>query len=302
MRIGLQVPSFTWGGGPASLGATLADIATRAESHGFDSLWVMDHFFQIPGVGPAEADMLEGYTALAFAAGHTSRIRLGTMVTGVTYRHPGILVKTATTLDVLSGGRAYFGIGAAWFDREHAGLGVPFPPLKERFERLEETLRIARQMWSDDDGPFEGSHYRLAEALCVPQPASRPRPPILIGGRGEKKTLRLVAKYADASNIGVPLNDEGVDILRQKYAVLREHCERENRDYSEIEKTALVTLWLAREPQSRGAWLVPGQAVEFLAKFRAAGVDHVIMNMAQVERPETLALVAETVLPATARM
>lgn len=302
MRIGLQVPYFTWAGGPAAIGETLADVATRAEAHGFDSFWVMDHFFQIPGVGPAEADMLEGYAALAYVAGKTSKIRLGTMVTGVTYRHPGILVKTATTLDVLSGGRAYFGIGAAWFDREHGGLGVPFPPLRERFERLEEALRIAKQMWSDDDGPFEGTHYRLAETLCVPQPVSRPHPPILIGGQGERKTHRLVAKHADASNIGVPLSDDGVEILRRKYAVLREHCDRDGRNYDTIEKTALVTLWLAREPQSRGAWLVPEQAIDMFAKFRAAGVDHVIMNMAHVERPETLALVAESVLPAVRQM
>lgn len=302
MRIGLQVPHFTWEGGSPALAGRLADIAVRAEAHGFDSFWVMDHFFQIPGVGPADADMLEGYSALAYIAAKTSRMRLGTMVTGVTYRHPGVLVKTATTLDVLSGGRAYLGIGAAWFDREHAGLGVPFPPLRERFERLEEALRIARQMWSDDDGPFQGRHYRLEETLCVPRPVSRPHPPILVGGSGERVTLRLVAKYADASNISVPFNDDGLAMARHKLAVLREHCEREGRDYGAIEKTLLMTLWLAREPQSRGAWLLPAQAVEMFGKFRGIGFDHVIMNMAQVEHPDRLALVAEAVLPAVRGM
>src|SRR5438105_4359668 len=185
MRIGLQVPYFTWPGGPEKLGETFANVARGAEDAGFASLWVMDHFFQIPNVGAAENEMLEGYTALAFAAAKTSKIKLGTMVTGATYRHPGILVKTATTLDVLSGGRAYFGIGAGWFEREHLGLGVPFPPMKERFERLEEQLQIALQMWDDSNGsngPFEGKHYRLAETLNHPQAISQPHPPILIGG------------------------------------------------------------------------------------------------------------------------
>src|SRR5499426_3993299 len=201
MRIGLQIPIFTWPGGAAALSAKLREIATTAETAGFDSLWLMDHLFQIPMVGAAEQEMLEGYAGLSWLAGVTKRVKLGTMVTGVTYRHPGVLVKTVTTLDVLSGGRAYLGIGAAWFEREHLGLGVPFPPLAERFERLEEALRIAKQMWSGKVGPFEGRHYRLAEALCVPRPLSRPHPPILIGGMGERKTLRLVARHADACNL-----------------------------------------------------------------------------------------------------
>src|SRR5579863_9513184 len=198
MRIGLQVPNFTWSTDQGSLGDTFAIIAQRAERAGFFSLWVMDHFFQIPGVGPAEHEMLEGYSALAFAAGRTQRIKLGTMVTGVTYRYPGLLVKTATTLDALSHGRAYFGVGAAWNEEEHNGLGVPFPPLSERFERLEETLQIALQMWSGNEKAFQGKHYQLACLLNSPQSVQRPHPPILIGGGGERKTLRLVAKYADA--------------------------------------------------------------------------------------------------------
>ncbi len=296
MKIGLQVPWFTWPGGAERLGETFGDVARRAEDAGFASFWVMDHFFQLPGLGQAENDMLEGYTALAFAAAKTSKIRLGTMVTGVTYRHPGILVKTATTLDVLSGGRAYVGVGAAWFEREHLGLGVPFPPLKERFQRLEEALRIAHQMWNPDaNGPFEGKHYRLAETLASPLPLSKPHPPILIGGRGEKKTLRLVAKYADASNIPVGFDDNGVQEFRRLASVLREHCDGEGRTYDEIEKTTLGTLWVS--PERRGdRWLEPEAALERLRKFGEAGVDQAIFNMPNVDRPETLEYIARNVI------
>ncbi|GAA1005897.1 LLM class F420-dependent oxidoreductase [Acrocarpospora pleiomorpha] len=179
--------------------------------------------------------MLEGYACLGFVAGQTRNLRLGLLVSGVTYRHPGLLAKIVTTLDVLSGGRAMFGIGAAWYDREHEGLGVPYPPLAERFERLEETIQIVRQMWSENDGPYDGAHYRLAETINVPQPLQRPRPPILIGGAGEKKTLRLVAKYADACNIFAM----GPEVVKSKLDVLAQHCEIEGRDYSTIQKTIL---------------------------------------------------------------
>jgi F420-dependent oxidoreductase-like protein len=294
MRIGLQVPYFTWLEGPP-LGETFGAVAERAEEAGFDSLWVMDHFFQIPGVGPVEFDMLEAYTTLGFAAARTSRVKLGAMVTGVTYRHPGVLVKTVTTLDALSGGRAYFGIGAAWFDREHEGLGVPFPPLRERFERLEEALRIAKQMWGDENGPHEGKHYRLKETLCVPQPVSKPHPPILIGGRGEKKTLRLVAKYGDAWNMGTSFNADGVADFRRLSAVLREHCEREGRPYDAIEKTILTTLMVRID--GGGRWLAPVQAIEQFAAFAEAGVDQVIVNMPHVEAAGTLHLLGSAVIP-----
>jgi len=299
MRIGLQVPYFTWLDGPP-IAEHFGAIAQRAEAAGFDSLWVMDHFFQIPGVGPVEYDMLEAYTALGFAAGKTSRIKLGAMVTGVTYRHPGVLVKTVTTLDVLSLGRAYCGIGAAWFDREHAGLGVPFPALRERFERLEEAVQIACQMWSEDNSPFAGKHYALAETLCVPQPVSRPHPPILIGGRGEKKTLRLVAKYGDAWNMGTSFNADGVADFRRLSGVLREHCEREGRPYGAIEKTVLSTLMVRTGGGER--WLTPGQAVEQLEAFAAAGVDQVIVNMPRVEAPATLELLGAAVVPAAHKL
>src|SRR5512147_2014024 len=183
MKIGLQVPNFTWPGGPQEIGSKLAGIARAADEAGISSLWVMDHFFQIGrpnnpgGLGPAEDEMLEGYSALSYMAGFTQKVMLGTMVTGVIYRYPGILIKTVTTLDVLSGGRAYLGVGAAWNEREALGLGVPFPAPKERLERLEETLQIARQMWSDNNGPYHGKYYQLEETLCNPQPLSKPHPP-----------------------------------------------------------------------------------------------------------------------------
>ncbi|HXW00278.1 MAG TPA: LLM class F420-dependent oxidoreductase, partial [Anaerolineae bacterium] len=200
MRIGLQIPSFTWPGGAAEIGPRLAEIAKTADEAGFYSLWVMDHFFQIDMIGPPDDPMLESYAALSYLAGITRRAKLGTLVTGVTYRHPGILVKTVSTLDVVSGGRAYLGIGAAWNEREAVGLGAPFPPIKERFERLEETLQIARRMWANNREPYQGQYYHLTEPINNPQPLSRPHPPILIGGMGENKTLRLVAQYADACN------------------------------------------------------------------------------------------------------
>ena len=201
MKIGLQVPSFTWPGGPEQISAKLAEIARVADDSGFYSLWVMDHFFQIRGVGPHDNAMLEGYSTLGYMAALTTRVKLGTLATGVIYRYPGILVKTATTLDVLSNGRAYFCIGAAWNEQEAKGLGVPFPAIGVRFELLEEALQIAKQMWSANNGPYHGKHNHLEETLCSPKPVSEPHPRILIGGSGERKTLRLVAQYADACNI-----------------------------------------------------------------------------------------------------
>ncbi|MGB8385522.1 MAG: LLM class F420-dependent oxidoreductase, partial [Dermatophilaceae bacterium] len=201
MRLGFHIVNFTLPGGPADLGDTLARTARAAEEIGADNLSVMDHYFQLEGAGGATQPMLEGYTTLGFLAGNTSTVELQLLVTGVTYRHPGLLAKIVSTLDVLSRGRAVLGIGAAWYEREHRGLGVPYPPIAERFERLEETLQIVLQMWGPDDGPFTGKHYQLAETLNVPQSVSTPHPPIMIGGQGERKTLRLVAKYADACNL-----------------------------------------------------------------------------------------------------
>jgi F420-dependent oxidoreductase-like protein len=293
MRLGLQIPNFTWTGGSEALAERLRAIAQAADEGGFASLWVMDHFFQIPPVGPAEIDMLEGYSALSFLAAATRRVRLGTLVTGVTYRHPGVLVKTVSTLDVLSGGRAMLGIGAAWFEREHRGLGVPFPPLRERFERLEEALRIAKQMWSGQAAPFEGRHYRLAETLCVPRPLSRPHPPILIGGMGERKTLRLVARYADACNLFVYA---GVDAVRQKLDVLRRHCDAERRDYDAIERTTLSTVHLAPGKQS------PAEVIRELSELARAGVQHAIVNLPNVQEITPIETLAKEVVPAIAAL
>jgi F420-dependent oxidoreductase-like protein len=237
MNLDLHVPRFTWPDGPAAIGPTLTTLALTSEALGVRTLSVMDHWFQMEAFWPAEEPMLEGYTTLSFVAAKTERLRVRLLVGGVTYRHPGLLAKTITTLDVLSGGRAELGLGAAWYEREHRGLGVPFPPVAERFERLEETLRICQQMWSDDNGPFHGVHYELAETLCSPEPVSSPRPRILIGGGGEKKTLRLVAQYADACNI---FGD--ATVIAHKLDVLRRHCDNVGRDYDDIEVTTLVNV------------------------------------------------------------
>ncbi|WP_329129495.1 LLM class F420-dependent oxidoreductase [Streptomyces sp. NBC_01476] len=236
MELGLHIADFTWTGGAPRLGADLARAAREAEAAGIARLTVMDHLWQITGVGPTEHEMLEAYTTLGFLAAHTERVLLHTLVTGVVYREPGLLAKQITTLDVLSGGRGGLGIGAAWFEGEAKGLGLPFPPTAERFERLEETLQICLQMWGDDESPYEGKHYRLERTLNVPAPLSSPHPYLLIGGAGERKTLRMVAQYADACNIfGGPEAGHKLDVLR-------EHCQTLGRDYDSIEKTTLLTV------------------------------------------------------------
>jgi F420-dependent oxidoreductase-like protein len=292
MKVGLQIPYLSWPGGAPALGADLANIARTAEDAGFDSIWMMDHFFQIPGVGRPEQEMVEGYTTLGYIAGVTKRVGLGTLVTGVTYRHPGILVKQVTTLDVLSGGRAWLGIGAAWFEQEHLGLGVRFPPLKERFERLEEALQIAHQMWNDDNnGEFNGVHYQLKETLNVPQALQKPHPRILIGGGGEKKTLRLVAKYADACNL---FSMAGPDFIRHKLDVLREHCEREGRNYDDILKTVYVVMNPGADGENTGAM------VEQFGGFAEMGVGMVMGAVAGVETLKPLEAIGRDVIPQVA--
>lgn len=288
MRIGLQIPSFTWPGGADALAGRLVDIAQVADEGGFASLWVMDHQFQIPNVGPAEHDMLEGWSALSFLAAYTERVKLGTLVSGITYRHPGILVKTATTLDVLSEGRAIFGVGAAWFEREHHGLGIPFPPKRERFARLEEALQIAKQMWSDDDGEFRGQFSHLQETLCVPRPLQRPHPPILIGGMGEQKTLRLVAEYADACNL---FTHAGVDEVRRKLAVLAEHCHALGREYDEIQRTSLGTIQLGPEHQSSA------DVIAHCRELADAGIQQAIFNLPDVHEVTPVERLAREVVP-----
>jgi len=235
MQVGIHFMNFTLPGGAASLRAAVGDTAVAADEAGVAWFTAMDHWFQMEHFASAHDPMLEGYSVLNFVAAKTERLRLGLLVTGVTYRHPGLLAKTVTTLDVLSGGRAFLGIGAAWYEREHHALGVPYPPVAERFERLEEALQIFEQMWSDDEGPFEGKHYQLAETINVPQALQSPRPPILIGGGGEKKTLRLVAQYADACNLFGSSPEE----VGHKLDVLRAHCDALGRDYDAIQKTII---------------------------------------------------------------
>lgn len=240
MRVGVHLVNFGLPAGAAAIGPVMAEAGRAAEEAGLDNVSVMDHYFQMEGMGlgDAPAPMLEAYTTLGFLAAHTTTVELQALVTGVTYRYPGLLAKIVTTLDVLSGGRAMLGIGAAWYEREHVGLGVPFPPLSERFGRLEETLQIVHQMWSDSDGPYEGEYYRLAETICSPPPLTRPHPPIMIGGSGEKKTLRLVARYADACNL-FARPDTGPDAVKAKLDVLAAHCSNEGTDVARIRKTIL---------------------------------------------------------------
>ncbi len=265
MQLDLHVSRFDWAGSPEGIGPGVSRLATTAEHLGVRTLSFMDHWFQMEWFAPAEDPMLEGYTALAFVAGRTQRLRLRLLVTGITYRHPGLLAKIVTTLDVLSGGRAELGLGAAWYEREHRGLGVPFPPLAERFERLEEGLQICLQMWSDDNGPYHGTHYQLEETLCVPAPVSRPRPRILVGGSGEKKTLRLVAAYADACHLF-----GGPDVVAGKLEVLRRHCDTVGRDPAEIEVTASIGMV---PPET-----TTDEVLRIAEGFAAIGVDTVMLG------------------------
>nr|WP_305786894.1 LLM class F420-dependent oxidoreductase [Actinoplanes lichenis] len=286
MKLGLHISDFTWPNGPSRLGPELADVAAAADEAGFDRISVMDHLWQISMIGPPEHEMLEAYTALGFLAARTRRAKLLTLVTGVTYRDPGLLAKAVTTLDVLSGGRAMLGLGAAWNEEESRGLGLFFPPTAERFERLEETLQICLRMFHGEDGPFEGKHYQLGRTLNSPQPISRPHPPILIGGGGEKKTLRFVAKYADACNL---FNSPDVE---RKLDVLRQHCENEGRDYDTIEKTVTLAL----DPGAEG------ENVERLVAeaTRLAGMGFTVAHggMAGVTELKKFEIIRTQVLPA----
>ena len=257
MELGIHFVNFALPGGPGAIGPALADTARAADEVGCTTFTLMDHYFQMEEFADRREPMLEGYTALGFLAGRTERLRLGLLVTGVTYRHPGLLANIVTTLDVLSQGRAQLGLGAAWYEKEHLAYGVPFPPVAERFERLEETLQICHQMWSDDDGPYEGRHYRLAETVCSPKPVSDPRPPILIGGGGERKTLRLVARYADACNLFAVDPAE----VAHKLEVLERHCADAGRDPSEISRTILGMLDPVADPDGFLAAMEPYAAL-----------------------------------------
>lgn len=293
MKLGLQVSSFSWPGGDAAIGPTLARIARTADEAGFDSIWVMDHFFQIRSIGRPEEPMLEGFTTLGHLAALTRRARLGLMVGGIHYRQAGLWLKATTTLDVLSGGRAWFGIGAAWNEEESAALGFPMPPLAARFELLEETLRYVHEGWTGDAGSgaaFQGRHVRAGKLLNAPQALSRPHPPILVGGGGELKTLRLVARYADACNVfGSP------DQVRHKYAVLAEHCAAEGRDVGTIEKTNLSSVAISADG-ARGS-LTPSGLLDRLGAWAEAGSMHTIVSIRNAWDVSKLELIGRDVIP-----
>ena len=288
MQIGLQIPVFSWSG---DIKATLSEIVTTAEKAGFSSIWVMDHFFQLEMFGDAAEPMLESYGTLNYIAALTNKVKLGTLVTGVVYRHPGALIKSVTTLDVLSGGRAYFGVGAAWYEREARGLGLPFPKIQHRFEMLEETLQIARQMWDGKRDSFSGKHYQLAEPISSPQPLSKPHPKILIGGMGEKKTLRLIAQYGDACNL---FAYGGLEVINHKLKVLKKHCEAIGRPYEEIERTALSTanLSLGNMSTKDVIGMCKGLANE--------SIQHLILNMPNVHEITPLEKFGEEIIPPVA--
>ena len=291
MKVGLHISDFTWDGGPAEMRFRLAEIVQRAEMAGVDRISVMDHVWQIGHIGPPEHDMLEAYTALGWLAAKTERVKLLTMVTAVVYREPGLLAKAVSTLDVLSGGRAILGIGAAWNEDESRGLGLLFPPTAERFERLEEAILICKQMWGGAQGPFDGKHYHLARTLNSPQVLSRPHPPILIGGAGEKKTLKLVARYADACNIAA----YNLDDTAHKLDVLRQHCANEGRDYDAIIKQAQTRYNLGENGEN------VQQTIEQLHQAAELGFTQVHGSLIGVSNPRQLDLLGEQVIPAVAK-
>lgn len=297
MHLGVHVNKFSWPGGNEKIAPTLTQLTQNAEAAGFYSLSVMDHYFQIPPVGPAHLDMLEGYTTLGYIAAKTTRLRLGTVVSGVTYRHPGLLLKEATTLDVLSEGRTFFGVGAAWFEEEHVGLGVPFPPLKERFERLEELLQLTLRMWSGDETPFQGKHYQLQHPMVSPRPIQKPHPPIMVGGGGEQKTLKLVAKYADICNLFEALGVEGI---QHKLEVLREHCDAIGRPYDQIVKSVNGRINLSRDGQNGS--MTPAQVVDRFAPLRDLGITWVNLSMPNAHEPAVWDLLGGEVVPALEKL
>ena len=286
MQIGLQIPQFR-PSTPETMRDWLMDTVQTVDQGGFDSLWVMDHFFQLGSwLGKAENEMIEGYTTLGFFAGITKKVKIGLLVGGVIYRHPAVVIKMVSTLDVLSGGRSYFGIGAAWYQHETESLGMRFPPTKERFEQLEEILQIAKHMWSGDTSPYEGKHFKLPYPVNNPQPLSKPHPPIMIGGMGPKKTLRFVAKYGDACNF---FGRSEMEVLKERLEILKKHCEDVGRPYEEIEKTVLQTADF--EGDSVGGIIENGKDLQEL------GFEHIIFNVKSEYTPETLKLFTDEIIP-----
>ncbi len=297
MQIGLQIPSFKYPGGTATIRPILKEVAAAAEGAGFYSLWVMDHFYQIQGLfGEAHTDpMMESYSTLAFLSAVTERVKLGALVTGVIYRHPPILLKTMSTLDILSGGRGYFGIGAAWYDGEARGYGIPYPDTSTRFEWLEETLQMAHTLWGADESAYSGTHFTAPGLVNNPRPLSLPHPRIMVGGTGPKKTLRMVAQYADACNLFHD-DDGGMDGLKKSLDTLREHCETLNRPYDAIEKTSLGTIHLADGHDTIDSTLAK------LTALGAIGITHVIVNMPNVYEITPIETFAREIIPAAAAL
>ncbi|MHA2090121.1 MAG: LLM class F420-dependent oxidoreductase [Candidatus Kariarchaeaceae archaeon] len=292
MKLGIQIPNFSFPSGEKNLRKDLKDIVQLVDKSDFYSLWVMDHYYQIQNLFGLEytEPMMEGYSLLNYFAGLTENVKLGTLVTGVHYREPAFLVKQATTLDVVSGGRGYFGVGAGWYKEESEAYGFHFGTFKERFEKLEEALQITKKMWSDESGPFEGKHYQLKDVHNSPQPING-KMPIMIGGMGEKKTLRMVAQYADTTNL---FGRAGLEGLKHKLDVLKKHCENLNRDYNEIEKTTLNTFHLAPEKDT-----IEGLIKE-LKEFSEIGISHAIINLPNIHELAPLERVRDEVLPAIA--
>ncbi len=290
MRIGVQIPSFSYPGGDQGIPDTLKEVTKIIDAGGFSSLWVMDHYYQIKGLFdlPHTAPMLESYSTLNFFAGITKNVKLGSLVTGIIYRNPVLLLKQMTTLDVLSNGRGYFGIGAAWYKEEAEAYGFPFPSVKTRFEMLEETLQLTHKLWSDDNSSFEGKYYQIKDTYLSPQPISKPHPPIMIGGMGEKKTLRMVAQYADATNLFMRA---GVEVLDSKLKILKQHCEGLGRNYSDIEKTALGTANLI-------AGQTPNEIIDLLKKLSEIGIEHAIFNIPGIHEIRPLETLRDEILPA----
>ncbi len=293
MQIGLQIPSFKGAGPSAEIRPALKTVATTAEAAGFHSLWVMDHFYQIEGLfGESYADpMMEAYTALGYLAGVTDKALLGAMVTGVIYRHPSILLKMVNTLDIMSGGRAYLGIGAAWYEGEAKGFGVPYPSTSERFEWLEDTLQLAHALWSGDEASFSGTHIDVPKITNNPRPVSEPHPRVLIGGMGPRKTLRMVAQYADACNF---FEGSGIEAMQKAIDTLKIRCEEQERDYAEIEKTSLGTAHLTAGQDTVDGML---KRLETLSKM---GFTHAIFNMPNLYDITPLETFGKEIIPVVA--
>ncbi len=307
MKIGLQIPRFDWPDSPHNIGSKLIEIAKAADEAGFSSLWVMDHFYQVgQGYGPPESHMLEGYSTMSYLAAITKKIKLGLMVTSSFYRHPGVLVKTVTTLDVLSSGRAYLGIGAGWYEQEAKGMGIPYPKTAgERLGRLRETLQIAKHMWNGDTSSFAGKYYHLEHPVNSPQPLSKPHPPILIGGGGEKVTLRLVAKYGDASNLHLGAHPklegytprhceyyrERIPRITRKLSILKKHCQEVGRSFNEIECTTLAPIKIAPDAMTHD------DVLDMCKELSALGIHHAIFNMSNSHEIEPIEIIGEEIIP-----